>query len=104
MKAEKQLSESRIPHVIVKPDSMQETSESIRAFAREAGVHLYTDKPAVVFASESHLFVHTVNDEPLKLCLPEGVKAKNALTGEEVADELRLSAAHGILMELIRKG
>ena len=102
-KAEKTLSESSIPHLVIKPDSAPETSESIRAFAREAGIHLYTDKPAVVFASVSHLFVHTVNDEPLKLCLPEGVKAVNALTGEDMSDEIRLPAAHGVLMELKRK-
>lgn len=102
-KAEKLLSESKIPHIIVKPDSALETSASVRAFAKDAGIHLYTDKPAVVHASQSHLFVHTVNDEPLKLCLPEGVKAENALTGEAVGSEIRLPAAHGILMELKRE-
>ncbi len=51
-------------------------------FATAAGVHLFTDAPAVVYASASHLFLHTVADGLLDLCDGERERFTDLFTGE----------------------
>ena len=54
-------------------------------FLRRSGVHLYCDAPAVVYANESYLFVHTVSDGELKISMPSGQRLFNMLKNEKDA-------------------
>lgn len=45
--------------LVISSENAGITPEELRKFCRESGVHLYTDIPAVVYANESYLFVHS---------------------------------------------
>ncbi len=59
----------------------QLTPELIRALAREAGVHLYTEKDAGIWAAESVLSVHDVGEGSLALDIGSDSPVFDALSG-----------------------
>ena len=53
---------------------------AFRAIAAAAGVHLYTDRPAVVYASDNFGVVHLKESGPVRVKLPRKVKRITDLT------------------------
>ena len=64
------------------------TPESLTKIASDAGVHLYLDKPATVFANEGFLAVHTKDGGEKTVRLrAKAAKVVDLLTGETVAED-----------------
>ena len=64
------------------------TPESLTNIASDAGVHLYLDKPATVFANEGFLAVHTKGGGEKTVRLrAKAAKVVDMLTGETVAED-----------------
>ena len=64
------------------------TPESLTKIASDAGVHLYLDKPATVFANEGFLAVHTKDGGEKTVRLrTKAAKVVDLLTGETVAED-----------------
>ena len=62
------------------------TPESLTKIASDAGVHLYLDKPATVFAKEGFLAVHTKDGGEKTVRLPRAAACvTDLLTGDVVA-------------------
>lgn len=57
----------------------------LRALARAAGVHLYTDRPAVVYANRSFLSVSVDQPGEYTLHLPETARVVDALSRVPIA-------------------
>ena len=82
------------------------TSELLRAAAREAGVHLFTETDCNVYARDSFLVLHASQDGPILIALPAkpgqagretSWRIRDALTGEQVGQgpKLRLTLKRG---------
>ena len=64
------------------------TPESLTKIVSDAGVHLYLDKPATVFANEGFLAVHTKGGGEKTVRLrAKAAKVVDLLTGETVAED-----------------
>jgi hypothetical protein len=66
------------------------TSELVRVCARLAGVHLFCESDAAVWAVEGLLSVHAVADGPLNLQFPATVVLRDAVDGRVVGEGTRL--------------
>ncbi|MBP5320378.1 MAG: hypothetical protein J6334_05270, partial [Kiritimatiellae bacterium] len=63
------------------------TPESLTKIASDAGVHLYLDAPATVFANERFLAVHTKEGGEIKVFLPRTyARVTDLLEGKVVAE------------------
>jgi hypothetical protein len=61
---------------------------AFRIIAAAAGVHLYTDRPAVVYANENFAMVHMKESGPVRVMLPRKVKRIVDLTdGGMIAED-----------------
>jgi hypothetical protein len=56
------------PRIFVGPPGL--TSELLRAAAREAGVHLFTETDCIVYARDSFVVIHASQDGSITLKLP----------------------------------
>ncbi|MBP7462090.1 MAG: T9SS type A sorting domain-containing protein, partial [Candidatus Delongbacteria bacterium] len=62
----------------------QLNTELIRVLAKLAGVHLYADQDAAIWAAEGYVSVHAVNDSPLVLHITDSVAVTDAISGEMI--------------------
>ena len=67
------------------------TSELLRAVARVAGVHLFTDTDCNDYANGQFVAVHASQDGMAKINLGQSGPVTNVLTGKEVGMGPRLS-------------
>lgn len=66
----KDCQEREIPCLVIPPDKAEITPYELREFCTLSGVHLYTDTPAVVYANESYIFVHSKGESLPEITLP----------------------------------
>lgn len=66
------LRDVNVPFIEVTPEHFDYSTDELRELASGAGVFLYTDRPAVVYASSKYVFVHACSDEPLRVSAPSG--------------------------------
>lgn len=77
------------------------TTDELRQFCREKGVHLYSNKDAVIYANQSYLFLHTASNGKAELSLPAGKRLKQTY-GDAVDIENTVLPKHtGFLFEII---
>ncbi|MBQ8407521.1 MAG: hypothetical protein IJY39_01515 [Clostridia bacterium] len=84
---------------VITPQNAAVTPEVLRRFCRENGVHIYTDRDAVVYANESYLFVHAEGDEMPEITLPDGSSATPLFTSE--ATSIKHPSCVSMLWEII---
>jgi len=75
------------------------TTEELREFCRACGVHIYSDKDAVIYANESYLFVHTCTEGSLDIKMPAGKKLHAIMGADSHGGEF--PEKYGILFEII---
>ena len=75
------------------------TAEDFRAMCAEAGVKLYTDRPAVVYACGGYLFLHTVADGEITLTDNGKQTFTDLFTGEKLTFPCVLEAGKSYLFE-----
>ena len=73
---------SGISVLTVTPENCAMTPEQVRAFCRAAGVQVYSDRDAVVYANRNYIFLHTVEAGEQKLNLPENTVLRECFTGK----------------------
>ena len=59
-------------------------AEELTAFFRRVGATQYTDRPAVVYANESYVALHTVEDGEITLTVDGKTAHRDLITGETV--------------------
>lgn len=75
--------------------------QELRSFCRHNGVHIYTEKDAVIFANKSYLFIHTAEEGVHKLTMPDGKKLKQII-GEKADPACDVLKMHcGYLYEVL---
>jgi len=87
--------------LVITADNCGITPEELRSFYRSAGVWLYSDRDTVVYASESHLFIHTVKDGRQEVRLPADTQWIDLFTGEPFAPTFTAPAQRSYLLERI---
>ena len=86
--------------LVITPENCKITSEELRSFCRSRGVHLYSEKDAVVYVNRSYLFLHTVSDGPADLHLPEGVRLRQIYGDPVDIEKTGLPKYEGYLFEI----
>ena len=79
-------------------DNRDVTTDVLRDFCKNCGVHLYSQKDAVIYANQTYLFVHTCTEGPLEIALPDSRKLVPIMGAESAFDQF--PAKHGCLFEL----
>lgn len=74
--------EHHVPHLRITAENCGITAEDLRGFCRRADVHLYTDRPAVVYANDRFLFVHAAENGELNLLLSPGETLTEMFSGK----------------------
>ena len=77
------------------------TTEELRVFLKEAGVHLYVKQDAVVYAGGHYLFVHLAKTGTYELSLPDGVKLYEVFAEQEMAPVISGQAGTGLLFRIL---
>ena len=95
---EKYAKKKGIPLLRIAKDTPAVTADILRGFLSDAGVHLYTDAEAVVFASESYVFLHAARDGVLRLTLPEKCSLTEVFTGESISEEIPVRCGQSLLL------
>ena len=65
--------------LVITPEGADITTDELRKFLREAGVHLYSDKDAVIYVNKSYLFLHTSSIGCANINMPSGKKLRQIL-------------------------
>ncbi|MFO1065468.1 MAG: beta-galactosidase [Pirellulales bacterium] len=60
------------------------TSELLRACARRAGVHLYTDRDCQVYVGGKYVVLHAAQDGPIEIHIDSAQGLTDAMTGETI--------------------
>ncbi len=72
---------SGLPLLKINAANLEITGKQLRAFCESAGVHLYSRNNLVVYANESYLFIHTVQDGQQQLYTKENTALTDVFTG-----------------------
>ena len=67
----------------VTADNADMPTATLREFLRDAGVHIYCERDAVIYANESFIFLHTCSDGAYKINMKTSATLTDVLTGEE---------------------
>lgn len=70
----KKIVEENADCYVITPQNASVTSNELREFCRSRGVHIYSQKDAVIFVNKSYLFLHTCTVGKAELFLPPGMR------------------------------
>ena len=79
------------------------STKELRKFLIDAGVCLFCDRDAVVYANESYIFVHTAEKGLYNIKTSHGVALIDAFTGDSVSGEINCSLGESFLFKKVRK-
>lgn len=91
--------ETDIPFLIVDKKNFKMPVEELRNFYKDSHVTLYTDKPAVVYASESYLFLHTAEETEYDFKASGKSEFTDIYTGETYRFPMKLPKGKSLLFE-----
>ena len=86
-----------VPHLRITAQNCGITAEGLREFCHRAGVHLYTDRPAVVYANDRFIFVHAAENGELNLQLSSGETLTELFTGKSSDGSLNVKKGDSYL-------
>ncbi len=87
--------------LVITDENSSITPAEIREFYRGAGVWLYSEENVVVYASQSHLFLHTVHDGEQRIRLPEGTQWVDLFTGKSFCPGFSSPAKKSYLLQIV---
>jgi len=87
------------PILTITPNNCDMTTETIRSFCKTAGVKVYCDHDAVIYANSKYLFVHTVTEGQQRLLLPEGTTLRECFTGNAFEISFRSPTGKSYLLQ-----
>ncbi len=90
-----------LPLLTITPQNADISSSELRDFVRSAGVHLYFERDAVVYASEDLLLLHTTGGGDYELIPYEGERFVDALSGKPF-DGKSLPAGHTYILKAVK--
>ncbi len=62
--------------LIINSETSDITTDELRGYLRDRGVHIYSDKDAVIYANRSYLFLHTASIGEANIKMPDGLHLK----------------------------
>jgi len=99
--AAKNILESGCNTLAINCDNASITPRELRSFCKESGVHIYSEKDAVIFANSSYLFLHTASEGVFSINMPKGKQLKQ-IFGEKVnLESVVLPENTGFLFEIV---
>lgn len=69
--------------LVIKPENKDITTTELRSYLSERGVHIYSNKDAVIYVNESYLYLHTASVGRAEINMPKG-KALKQIYGDPV--------------------
>ena len=90
--------EHRLPLWVIKDETT--TAEEIKTFARNAGCHIYTDKPAVVYANKKFIFMHTAEEGTYRVTAPEHARLFDVWNEKEVSESISCRKGESFLFKV----
>ena len=88
------------PVLTVNPDNCDMTTDGVRSFCKAAGVNVYCDRDAVIYANSKYLFVHTVTEGQQRLQLPEGTTLRECFTNNVFETAFQSPAGKSYLFQI----
>ncbi len=79
-------------------DNANITTDALRAFLRQAGVHLWCERDAVIYANESYVFLHTAEDAQYTLNIQGNRAVQDVFTGEIFSPEIERKKGSSYLL------
>ena len=76
---------------------------SLREFLRDAGVHIYCENDAVIYANESFVFLHTCSNGAYKINMKSDVTLTDVLTGEEFDGSTERKKGQSFILRINKK-
>lgn len=91
-----------LAYICITPSENNICAEKIRHFAESAGVFVYSDRKAVVYACKSLLFIYTAEEGQYKISLPESVRSDftDLYSGEKIDFSSVLPKGRAFLFKL----
>ena len=77
------------------------TTNELRDFCKSRGVHIYSNKDAVVYANNSYFFIHTATHGKAEISMPRGKKLKQIYGDKIDIQNDELPRHTGYLFEII---
>ena len=87
--------------LVITPDKKDMTTDELRAFLKENGVFLYSDKDVVLYVNKSYLFLHTVHNGRLNIKLLGGKKLEQIYGDPVDLSKHSLPAKTSYLFEIV---
>ncbi|MBR2037485.1 MAG: hypothetical protein IKA09_07110 [Lachnospiraceae bacterium] len=101
--AMKQIADENHNCLVITPQNASIKTEELREYCRSRGVHIYSEKDAVIFVNKSYLFLHTASVGRAELSIPQGIELKQRY-GEEIdIERTELPRYTGYLFEVRKK-
>ena len=97
----RRIRQTELPIFTVTAENADVTPATLRDFYRRAGVWVYSQQDAVIYASESHLFLHTVQDGEQRIALPPKTRWIDLFSGEEFSPVFSSPAGRSYLLQRI---
>lgn len=98
-RAEELADAQAIPRFRITKESAALTATEVAEFYRRAGMWVYTDRPAVVYASASHVFMHTADAGDYRFSADGETAFTDLFTGREYTFPCRMEAGRSVLFE-----
>ncbi len=88
-----------IPLLKINENNCDISTAKVRKFLTGAGVHVYSDSDAVIYANGSYLFLHTVHDGVQSLKMPHGVRLYEVFEAKSFPVEFESASGESYLFE-----
>lgn len=95
--------EKNISCLNVTIDNADISTAELREFLRDAGVHIYCEKDAVIYANESVLFLHTCADSAYKIDMKSDATLTDILSGEEFDESIVRKKGQSFILRINQK-
>jgi len=86
-----------IPYTIVTPENKNISYSELHEFCKGAGVYVYTDSKAIIYACESYVFMFNAEDGLFDMKLPDGFSYTDMFTGKVLSIGCELKAGKSYL-------
>lgn len=88
-----------LPYLLYTPQTTRMKPEELMEFFTASDVHVYADSPCVVYASKSHLFLHTADEGEYNFTADENKTFIDVFTQKAYTFPCRLKAGQSLLFE-----
>lgn len=99
-KIEKACTQNGKPLLEITKENYNITDKELRAFYKDAKVHIYCKKQAVIYANESYLFFHSAEDGVYSIDLPNNQRLFEVFSQKDYDGEFECKTGQSKLYEI----